>query len=116
MQMKPGLCFLRDNFAKRLKYNVYWKSSGVSNQRPTMKMQDKSHLLVFQLLFHQLQLQNLCLCDYALSVIFDNLIYLLKSLKTKEQNTSSLKKICRGNNELTQNNIFTNCMGQKTLA
>ena len=116
MQMKPGLCFLKDNFAKRLKYNVYWKNSGVSNQRPTMKMQDKSHLLVFQLLFHQLQLQNLCLCDYALSVIFDNLIYLLKSLKTKEQNTSNLKKICTGNNELTQNNIFTNCMGQKTLA
>ena len=79
-------------------------------------MQDKSHLLVFQLLLHQLQLQNLCLCDYALSIIFDNLIYLLKTLKTKEQNTSSLKKNCRGNNELTQNNIFTNCMGQKTLA
>ena len=94
MQMKPGLCFLRDNFAKRLKYNVCWKSSGVSNQRPTIKMQDKSQLLVFQLLFHQLQLQNcLCLCDYALSVIFDNLIYLLKTLKTKEQNTSSLKKV-----------------------
>ena len=107
--MKPGLCFLRDTFAKRLKYNVYWKSSGVSNQRPTMKMQDKSHLLVFQLLFHQLQLQNLCLCDYALGVIFDNLIYLLKTQKTKEQNT-------RGNNELIQNNIFTNFMGQKTLA
>ena len=109
MQMKPGLCFLRDNFAKRLKYNVYWKNSGVSNQRPTIKMQDKSHLLVFQLLFHQLQLQNLCLCDYALGVIFDNLIYLLKTQKTKEQNT-------RGNNELIQNNIFTNFMGQKTLA
>ena len=107
--MKPVLCFLRDNFAKRLKYNVSWKSSGVSNQRLTIKMQDKSHLLVFQLLFHQLQLQNLCLCDYALGVIFDNLIYLLKTQKTKEQNT-------RGNNELIQNNIFTNFMGQKTLA
>ena len=91
MQMKQARCFLRDNFAKRLRYNVSWKRTGVSNKRPTIKIQDKSHLLLFQLLFHQLQLQNVCLCDYAVGVIFDNLIYLLKTQKTKEQDTSSLK-------------------------
>ena len=41
MQMKPARCFLRDNFAKRPRYNVSWKRTKVSNQRPTIKMQDK---------------------------------------------------------------------------
>ena len=81
--MKPARCFLRDDFAKRFKSNVSWKSRGVSTRRPTIKMQDKSDLLIFQLLFHYLKLKNLYLCVYTLGVIFDNLIYLvLKTQKT----------------------------------
>ena len=80
--MKPSRCFLRDDFAKRFKSNVSWKSRGVSTRRPTIKMQDESDLLVFQLLFHFPKLKNLCLCVYNLGVIFNNLIYLLKAQKT----------------------------------
>ena len=75
--MKPARCFLADDFAKPFKSNVFWKSSGVSTRRPTIKMQDKSDLLVFSLLFHYLKLNNLYLCVYTLGVIFDNLIYLV---------------------------------------
>ena len=70
--MKPAR-FLRDDFAERFKSNVSWKSSGVSTRRPTIKMQDKSDLLIFQLLFHYLKLKNLYPCVYTLGVIFDNL-------------------------------------------